>query len=120
MSELNIYKNQLYVPESDTIWGYIMGDITDQKDLINLINNSQFDIKSWVNEQEYATEDWVEKKNYLTEHQSLADYALKSEIPSLEGYATIKDIPSLDGYATQSWVNEQLGIIENITNEILA
>lgn len=35
-----------------------------------------------------ATQSWVENKGYLTEHQSLADYAKKTDIPSLAGYAT--------------------------------
>ena len=35
----------------------------------------------------YATEAWVEDKGYLTEHQSLEDYAKKSDIPSYEGAA---------------------------------
>ena len=48
---------------------------------------------------------------YLTEHQSLADYAKKSEIPDVSGFATKDDvssveskIPSLEGYATEQWV----------------
>lgn len=31
---------------------------------------------------EYATKEWVEEQGYLTEHQSLVDYAKKSEIPT--------------------------------------
>lgn len=31
----------------------------------------------------YATQTWVENKGYLTEHQSLAAYALKNEIPTV-------------------------------------
>ena len=30
----------------------------------------------------YATQSWVEGKNYLTQHQSLADYAKKSDVPT--------------------------------------
>ena len=48
---------------------------------------------------------------YLTEHQSLAEYAKKSEIPDVSGFATKDDvssveskIPSLEGYATEQWV----------------
>ena len=70
------------------------------------------------------------KGNYLTEHQSLSDYAKKTDIPSLEDYATKllvsgytydkatidekvdskaskSDIPNLNGYATERWVNEK-------------
>lgn len=48
---------------------------------------------------------------YLTEHQSLAEYAKKSEIPDVSGFATKDDIssveskiPNLEGYATEQWV----------------
>ena len=74
---------------------------------------------------EYVTEAELDAKGYLTEHQSLAEYAKKSElfskdyndltnkptIPSIDGLATksevkaVEDkIPSLDGYATEQWV----------------
>ena len=76
---------------------------------------------------EYVTETELEAKGYLTEHQSLADYAKKSElfskdyndltnkptIPSVEGLASTQYVdnkvseivvPSLDGYATEQWV----------------
>ena len=55
----------------------------------------------------YATEQWVEGKGYLTQHQSLADYALKNEIPTVptnvstftndSGYLTIATLPKYDG-----------------------
>ena len=48
---------------------------------------------------------------FLTEHQSLAEYAKKSDIPDVSGFATKDDIssveskiPSLEGYATEQWV----------------
>ena len=63
----------------------------------------------------YATQTWVENKGYLTEHQSLAAYALKTEIPTVPskvsafendvGYLTAHQ--SLEDYATKSWVQNQ-------------
>lgn len=76
---------------------------------------------------EYITEAELDAKGYLTEHQSLAEYAKKSElfskdyndltnkptIPSVEGLASTQYVdekveaivvPSLDGYATEQWV----------------
>lgn len=74
---------------------------------------------------EYVTETELDAKGYLTEHQSLSEYAKKSElfskdyndltnkptIPSIDGLATksevkaVEDkIPSLNGYATEQWV----------------
>ena len=60
---------------------------------------------------EYVTETELDAKGYLTEHQSLDEYAKKSEIPDVSGFATKDDvssveskIPSLEGYATEQWV----------------
>lgn len=44
----------------------------------------------------YATEQWVEAKGYLTEHQSLENYALKSEIPT-----KTSDLTNDSGYLTE-------------------
>lgn len=90
----------------------------------DLVNDSGFitEIPS-----EYVTETELEAKGYLTQHQSLAEYAKKSElfskdyndltnkptIPSVEGLASTQYVdekvseivvPSLDGYATEQWV----------------
>lgn len=76
---------------------------------------------------EYVTETELDAKGYLTEHQSLSEYAKKSElfskdyndltnkptIPSVDGLASTQYVdekvaaiivPSLDGYATEQWV----------------
>ena len=58
--------------------------------------------EEWVTSQGYATETWVSNQGYLTEHQSLAGYALKSEIPDVSGYALKTEIPSLDGYVQET------------------
>ena len=62
----------------------------------------------------YATEDWVNSKGYLTTHQSLTDYAKKTELTNYytkaesDGkYALSADIPSLNGYATEQWVTDK-------------
>lgn len=55
---------------------------------------------------EYVTETELDAKGYLTEHQSLAEYAKKSELFSKD-YNDLTNkptIPSLDGYATEQWV----------------
>ena len=66
----------------------------------------------------YATQSWVESKGYLTEHQSLADYALKSEIPSLTGYATQSWVSS-QGYTTQTYVDDKIGQIDTLLDQML-
>ena len=63
----------------------------------------------------YATQIWVQNQGYLKEHQSLAEYALKTEIPIVPtkvsafendaGYLTSHQ--SLKDYATKSWVQNQ-------------
>ena len=63
--------------------------------------------EEWVTSQGYATETWVTNQGYLTEHQSLADYALKTEIPDVSGFALKTEIPSLTGYATETWVESK-------------
>ena len=44
----------------------------------------------------YATEQWVEAKGYLTEHQSLENYAFRSEIPT-----KTSDLTNDSGYLTE-------------------
>ena len=65
-------------------------DLTDKPEAV--------DLSGYVSNQE------LEAKGYLTEHQSLADYAMKSEIPSLEGYALTTDIPDVSNYQTAEQV----------------
>lgn len=62
----------------------------------------------------YATEDWVNSKGFLTTHQSLTDYAKKTElanyytkVESDDKYALKTSIPTLDGYATEDWVENK-------------
>ena len=62
----------------------------------------------------YATEDWVNSKGFLTSHQSLTDYAKKTDltkyytkVESDGKYATKEEIPSLNGYATEQWVTDK-------------
>ena len=87
------------------------------------------DVSKFITEipSEYVTETELDAKGYLTEHQSLSEYAKKSElfskdyndltnkptIPSVEGLASTQYVdnkvseivvPSLEGYATEQWV----------------
>ena len=76
----------------------------------------------------YATEQWVEDKNYLTEHQSLEDYAKKSDIPTIPtsntaftndaGFITLNEVPETDlsNYYTKTETyskDEVDGLLEN-------
>lgn len=96
--------------DTDTVWGKITGNITDQTDLIDYVTGKDNDIKTWVESQGYltslslngyATESWVTSQGYIT---SIPDtYATKDWVSS-QGYLTSL---SLTGYATESWVSSQ-------------
>ncbi len=102
--------------DTDTVWGKITGNITDQTDLIDYVAGKDNEIKTWVESQSYltslslngyATESWVTNQGYIT---SIPDtFATKSWV-SEQGYLTSL---SLDGYATESWVASQ-GYITSI------
>lgn len=65
------------------------------------------DIKNFITEvpSEYVTETELNSKGYLTQHQSLADYAKKSEIPDVSNFQTKAQVQAL--------INQALGVIEN-------
>ena len=68
----------------------------------------------WTSEKvNYYTKDEINGKNYLTEHQSLADYAKKSEIPT--DYVRTTELTS---YATKTYVTEQIGSINSVLENI--
>ena len=102
--------------DTDTVWGKITGNITDQTDLVDYVAGKDNEIKTWVESQSYltslslngyATESWVTSQGYIT---SIPDtYATKDWVSS-QGYLTSL---SLTGYATESWVTSQ-GYITSI------
>ena len=68
----------------------------------------------WTSEKvNYYTKDEINGKNYLTEHQSLADYAKKSEIPT--DYVRNTELAD---YATITYVTEQIGSINSVLENI--
>ena len=113
-----------------TAWGEIHGDINQQVDLKNLLATEISGVETWVNSQGfahqsdipsltgYATETWVNSQGFAKE----------SDIPSLTGYATenwveskgyLTEHQSLDSYATREYVDNLVGVANNITLEIL-
>ena len=94
----------------DTVWGSIIGNITDQTDLVDYVAGKDNEIKSWVESQSYitslsltgyATESWVTSQGYIT---SIPDTFATKDWVSSQGYLTSI---SLSGYATESWVSSQ-------------
>jgi hypothetical protein len=93
---------------------YTKGEVYNKNEVNELIDGvtaGDVDLTNYYTKQEvdnkipslngYATEQWVEDKNYLTEHQSLEDYAKKSDIPDVSKF--IKEIPS--EYITEEELN---------------
>lgn len=79
----------------------------------------------WTSEKSnYYTKTEIDGKNYLTEHQSLADYAKKSEIPTdyvrnteLTDYATLEYVSGqIDSIMV--YVTEQIGSINSVLETI--
>lgn len=60
---------------------------------------------------EYVTETELDAKGYLTEHQSLEDYALKTDIPDVSGFALKSEIPSIEGLASTEYVDNAIANI---------
>lgn len=83
------------IPEVD-LTGY--AKITDIPDVSGFATKNDISsVESKIPSLEgYATEQWVEAKGYLTEHQSLENYALKSEIPT-----KTSDLTNDSGYLTE-------------------
>ena len=113
---------------TDTVWGSMTGNITDQTDLVDYVTGKDNVIKTWVSEQGYltslslngyATESWVTSQGYIT---SIPDtYATKSWVSDqqfvtqscVSSQGQLTDHQDLNGYATESWVNNQ-GYITSI------
>jgi hypothetical protein len=118
-----------YIPAST--WGFIMGDITEQKDLMGLINNIEIgitpeqiallqNVEKEINEINNSldmkvdvgkvyTKSEIDNKGYLTEHQSLTNYYTKNEVDK-----AIENVEvDLTGYATEQWVKEQNYLTEH-------
>ena len=102
--------------EVDTKLKAISGDTVDLSNYYTKVeSDGKYALKTSIPTLEgYATEQWVNSKNYLTSHQSLEDYAKKTELANYytkaesDGkYALSTDIPSLNGYATEEWVTPQ-------------
>ena len=96
--------------DTDTVWGKITGNITDQTDLVDYVAGKDNEIKTWVESQSYltssslngyATESWVTNQGYIT---SIPDTFATKDWVSEQGYLTSL---SLTGYATESWVSSQ-------------
>ena len=115
-------------------WGNIIGDIADQSDLIEKIDEKIGDIviptkiseltndSGYLTEHQslegYATENWVNSKNYLTEHQDISgkqDKLTSKQLANLnlDHSRYLTEHQSLEGYATENWVNSKNYLTEH-------
>ena len=85
-----------YIPAST--WGFIKGDITEQKDLIDLINNLETGL----------TPEQIEllsnTSNIINEFKT--DYYTKREVDNIISNIEVGDV-DLTGYATEQWVEDK-------------
>ena len=102
----NWVKEQGYLTEHQSLADYYTKDEVD-----TAIENVEVDLTG------YATESWVTQQGYIKEHQSLDDYYTKSEVDT--AIDNIEFDVDLTGYATIEYVNEQIGEINTITEDIL-
>lgn len=77
------------------------------------------DLQTQLND--YATEQWVENKGYLTSHQSLDDYAKKTDIPNMDGYATKTELSTKQDkgdYALKSDIKPIPSVLSAFNNDV--
>ena len=88
--DLTGYATETYVQEQiDAIPEPDLSDYALKTDIPKKVSDLTNDARYITSiPDEYVTEAELDAKGYLTEHQSLAEYALKTEIPSIEGLAT--------------------------------
>ena len=89
-------------------WGSISGNLSDQTDLMNKF--SSYATQSWISSQQFATESWVSSQGYLVS-DDLSQYATRQWVVG-RSYATESWVSSQgyltsipSEYATQSWVS---------------
>ena len=127
-------------------WGEIHGDINQQVDLKNLLATEISGVETWVNSQGFAKKSELPDlsgyalktelpdlsgyatMNYVETWVNSQGFAHQSDIPSLTGYATetwveskgyLTEHQSLDSYATREYVDNLVGVANNITLDIL-
>ena len=101
---------------TDTVWGSITGNITDQTDLVDYVTGKDNEIKTWVSEQGYltslsltgyATESWVSSQQFATQSWvSSKQFATQSWVTS-------------QGYTTQTYVDDKIGQIDTLLDQML-
>ena len=104
----------------NAVWGTITGNVSDQEDLrseldsivdsipdtSNLATKDELDTKA--NKTEVYTKSEIDNKGFLTEHQSLEDYALKTDIPDISNLAAKDEVAFKNDVYTKTEVDEKI------------
>ena len=128
---------------SKGLWGAIQGEIVNQKDLVEYIDEKILgvDHTEYVTEEElegkgyltsipeeYITSEELNAKGYLTEHQDISSLATKEELSGYqvagdylteipEDYAKKTDIPDTSGFITEEQL-ESKGYLTEVTGYV--
>ena len=94
------HKHEEYLTEHQSLEGY--AKTTDLPNVSNFITMSEVEAKKYLTQvpSEYVTESELNNKGYLTEHQSLEEYALKSDLFS-KSYNDLADTPVIPTATSQ-------------------
>lgn len=122
VSELEVNRANIILGNGNTeaIWGTIQGDIDNQLDLIEKLDSisesipdisllaTKEEVDTKANKIDVYTKEEIDNKGFLTEHQSLEDYALKTDIPDISNLATKDEVAFKNDVYTKTEVDEKI------------
>lgn len=122
VSELEVNRANIILGNGNTeaIWGTIQGDIDNQLDLIEKLDSisesipdisllaTKEEVDTKANKIDVYTKEEIDNKGFLTEHQSLEDYALKTDIPDISNLATKDEVAFKIDVYTKAEVDEKI------------
>lgn len=122
VSELEVNRANIILGNGNTeaIWGTIQGDIDNQLDLIEKLDSisesipdisllaTKEEVDTKANKIDVYTKEEIDNKGFLTEHQSLEDYALKTDIPDISNLAAKDEVAFKIDVYTKTEVDEKI------------
>ena len=122
VSELEVNRANVILGNGNTeaIWGTIQGDIDNQLDLIEKLDSisesipdisllaTKEEVDTKANKIDVYTKEEIDNKGFLTEHQSLEDYALKTDIPDISNLAAKDEVAFKNDVYTKTEVDEKI------------
>ena len=128
VSELEVNRANviLGIGNTEAVWGTIQGDISNQLDLIERLDSisesipditplaTKEEVDTKANKTEVYTKSEIDNKGFLTEHQSLEDYALKTDIPDISNLAAKDEVAFKNDVYTKTEVDKKIESVGNI------